>query len=542
MAGMPYGISSMLKEGYQHFSGVEEAVVKNIEACKGLAQITRTSLGPNGMNKMVINHLERLVVTSDASTIVNELEVNHPAAKLLVMAAKAQAGEVGDGTNLVLSLGGELLSNAEGLLRDGLVTSEISDGYQKACDKALEVLDSMVIPGSDELDMRDKAAVARRLRGAISSKQYGYEDLLCPIVAEACLDVLPKNPANFNVDNVRIVKVMGGGLADSTVIKGMVFKRDAEGSIKEATDAKVVVYGQGVDTAGPETKGTVLIKSAAELESYAKSEEAKLEEHIKAIADTGVKIVVSGGAIGEMAMHFLEKYGLMALRIPSKFDLRRLCKATGAVAMIKLQPPQPDELGFAKELKIQEIGGTNCIVLRQDASVGVVSTIVLRGATEGMLDDVERACDDGVNAFKALAKDARIVPAGGATEIEIARRVSEFGRKQTGLDQYAIQKFAEAFEVVPRTLAENSGMNASDVVSSLYAAHAAGQVSMGVDVEGGPPKDLSKEDIADVYATKWWAIKLSVDAVVTVLKVDQIIMAKQAGGPKPRGGPGDDDE
>eukprot|EP00878_Enallax_costatus_P017495 GHUV01018377.1.p1 GENE.GHUV01018377.1~~GHUV01018377.1.p1 ORF type:complete len:246 (+),score=70.28 GHUV01018377.1:603-1340(+) len=193
------------------------------------------------------------------------------------------------------------------------------------------------------------------------------------------------------------------------------------------------------------------------------------------------------------------------------------------------------------QITVQEIGGANCIVLQQDAALGSVSTIVLRGSTEGFLDDVERAVDDGINAYKALCRDARCVPAGGAAEIEMARQVADFGKKQTGLDQYAIARFAEALEVVPRTIAENSGLQASEVLARLYAAHSAGQVNMGVDIEDGSPKDLSQEGIMDVYVTKWWAVKLATDAVVTVLKVDQIIMAKQAGGPKPRMGDGDDD-
>lgn len=250
-------------------------------------------------------------------------------------------------------------------------------------------------------------------------------------------------------------------------------------------------------------------------------------------------------------MHFLEKHGLMALRIPSKFDLRRFCRATGATALTKLAAPTAAELGFAKRLEVREIGNVRCVVLQQDASLGSVATVALRGATEGFLDDVERAVDDGVNAYKALCRDARVLAGGGAAEIEVARRLAAFGRKLTGLEQYAVAKFAEALEVVPRTLAENSGLPAADVVSSLYAAHAAGDANAGVDVEGGPPRDLSVAvaggaagsggSIVDLYATKWWALKLAADAVVTVLKVDQIIMAKQAGGPKPRG-PGDDDD
>lgn len=540
--GLPYGLQAMLKEGHKHLSGLEEAVLKNIDACKELAQITRTSMGPNGMNKMVINHLEKLFVTSDASTITQELEVQHPAAKLIVMAAQAQQQEIGDGTNFVLTFAGELLGNAEGLLRDGLHPTEIADGYAKAGTKALEVLDTLVLSGSETLDLRDKAAVSERIKGSVSSKLYGYESLLCPIIAEACIDVAPKNPANFNVDNVRVAKIHGGGLHDSHVVKGMVIKRGVEGSVQRVADAKVAVFAQGVDSAATETKGTVLIKSAEELENYSRSEEDRIEEIIKGIADTGAKVVVAGSSFGEMAMHFIEKYGLMAVRLPSKFDLRRFCRATGATALVKLGTPSPDELGLAKSLALTEIGGTKCIVLQQDSSLGSISTVVLRGSTDQMLDDFERAVDDGVNSYKALCRDARSVPAGGATEIELARQLQQFGRKETGLDQYAIMQYAEALEVVPRTIAENSGLSATDTIAALYNAHAGGQTAAGMDVETGQPKDLSGEGITDLYNAKWWALKLATEAAVTVLRIDQIIMAKMAGGPKPRGGGMDDED
>mmetsp|Transcript_31717 Transcript_31717/g.57630 ORF Transcript_31717/g.57630 Transcript_31717/m.57630 type:complete len:543 (-) Transcript_31717:57-1685(-) len=539
--GMPYGLQAMLKEGHKHYSGLEEAVLKNVEACKNLAKITRTSMGPNGMNKMVINHLEKLFVTSDASTIISELDVFHPAAKLLAMAAKAQENEMGDGTNLVLTLGGELLAQAEGLIIDGLHPTEIADGYTKACEKALAFLDDLVIPGSADLDLRNKSAISERLKSAISSKVNGYEDVLAPLVAEACIEVCPKNAHNFNVDNVRVAKIMGSSVTESSVVKGMIFKRGTEGSIKEVSDAKVAVFAQGIDTSNTDTKGTVLIKSAEELENYAKSEEGKLEEYIKSIADTGAKVLVSGSSIGEMAIHFIEKYQMMVIKLPSKFELMRFCRSTGAVARSTFGAPSADELGFIKNIAVREIGGTNCLVLQQDAALGNVSTIILRGSTEGFLDDVERAVNDAINGYKTLGKDTRAVPAGGASELELARRLAEYGKKQTGLEQYGIVKFAEAFEVIPRMLAENSGFNVTDALSALFAAHAAGQANMGMGVETGSPVDLSAEGIVDLYSTKWWAIKLAADAACTVLKVDQIIMSKQAGGPKPRGEDGDDE-
>lgn len=540
--GLPYGLQAMLKEGHKHLSGLQEAVLKNVEACKQLSQITRSSMGPNGMNKMVINHLDKLFVTSDASTIINELEVEHPAAKLLVLASKGQEQEIGDGTNFVVSFAGELLGNAEGLLTDGLHTSEVAAGYSKAGAKALEVLESLVIPGSETMDVRDKSQVTQRIKGAISSKQPGHEDILGPLVAEACIAVCPKNPANFNVDNVRVCKIPGSGVHDCRLVRGVVIKRDTEGVIKNVQDAKVAVFVQGVDTGSTETKGTVLIHNAQELESYSRSEEDRLEAIIKGIADAGARIVAAGSAFGEMALHFVEKYGMMAVRIPSKFDLRRFCRATGATALVSLGTPTAEELGFAKSLSCEEIGGTLVIRLEQDAAAGAVTTVVLRAATDQLLDDLERAIDDGVNTYKALTRDARTVAGGGATEMELARQLAALGRKETGLEQYAIAKFSEALEIVPRTIAENSGLNATEAVALLHAAHASGQTRAGLDIETGQPRDLTEDGIYDVYSTKWWAIKLATDAVVTVLRVDQIIMAKQAGGPKPPpGGVADED-
>jgi T-complex protein 1 subunit theta len=523
---------------------LEEAVIKNIEACRQLSKITRTSLGPNGMNKMVINHLEKLFVTSDAAVIVRELEVAHPAARLVVMAAQSQEREMGDGTNFVVSFGGELLGLAEELIREGLHPSEIVEGYEKAAAKALAWMEELVIDGSEVLDVRDVKAVAGRIKGTLSSKQHGFEHKLSAVIAEACVDVLPKNAMNFNVDNVRTTKIPGSSLSDCSVVQGMVIRRGVEGTIRSVKNAKVVVFGCAVDTSTTETKGTVLISSAKELEAYSKGEEAKMEEYIKDIADAGAKVVVTGQSFGEMAIHFIERYGLMAIKVPSKFELRRLCRATNSRALVKLGRPEADELGFASSIEVREIGGTQCIVVSQDDHTSRVSTVVLRGSTESALDDMERAVDDGVNAVKALTKDSRTLPAGGATEIELAHRLAAFGRKQTGLDQYAIQKFAQALEVVPRTLAENAGVNATDCVYNLYAAHANGDISAGVDITG----DASHIDLGatqgnyDVFLVKHWALKYAVDAVCTVLRVDTIIMSKFAGAGGGAAPPGESDD
>lgn len=506
-------------------SGLEEAVLKNIDACKQLSQMTRTSLGPQGLNKMVINHLDKLFVTSDAATILEQLEVNHPAAKILAMGAQSQQSENGDGTNLVVSVGGELLSQATDLLQDGLHPSEVVQGYQKAADIVYNTLKELCISGSQKLDLANEADVSKRVKGVIAAKQYGVEGIVAPLVVRACVAVCQTDPdgaahGNFNVDNVRVAKLSGSGIEQSEVVNGLLLKRDTEGTVKHVKDGKVAVYATAVDTQGTETKGTVLLHNAQELESYSKGEEQKMEEHISAIANTGAKVIVGNQNFGELALHFIERYGMMAIKIPSKFELRRFCRAVGATSLVQLQAPQADELGYISNLDVEEIGGHKVTVARQKDAASQLATIVLRGATENVMDDVERAVDDGVNAFRTACRDARLLPGGGATELALSRKLREEAKRETGLEQYAINKFAESLEIIPRVIAENSGLNATDALSNLHAAHAAGNSSAGIDVEGETQvKDLGGEGIYDLHATKSSAMQLLVDAACTVLRV-----------------------
>jgi len=535
------GLSELLKEGSKHLSGVSEATLQSIEAVKGLAQIVRTSLGPNGMNKMVINHLDKLFVTNDAATIIKELDVIHPAAKIAVIASEMQEQEIGDGTNFTIVFTGELLQNAETLIRKGLHPSEIVTGYLKAQEKALQILEELSVAKVE--DLTNVEEVTKFIKTAISSKQYGYEDMLAPIIAKACIQILPKNPKAFNVDSVRVAKILGGGVLDTKVLKGHVLARDTEGTIKHVTNAKIAVFAGGIDVPKTETKDTVLLKNADDLLNYSKSEEKAIEEIIRKISESGAKVVISGSAIGEMALHFIERYKLMACKVPSKFELRRICKAVGATPLIKLAAPTPEELGHADVVTVEEIGSTRVTIFRQESDESGISTIVVRSSTSNLADDIERAIDDGVNVFKGIIKDPRFVPGAGATEIELARRLQAYGDSVPGLSQYAIKKYGEAFEVVPRTLAENAGLKATDILSSLYAAHAKEQINDGIDVEEGDVKNVVDLGVLDLLTTKHWAIKLATDAALTILRVDQIIMAKRAGGPKPpqQGSPDTDD-
>lgn len=525
------GLSGLLKDGSKHISGVEEAVLRNIDACKQLSAIVRTSIGPNGMNKMVVNHMGRMFVTSDAATIVRELDVVHPAAKLIVMASGTQEREVGDGTGLVVAFAGELLEQAEKLLRQGLHTREIIQGFERAGVEALKILDELVVyKVSDPISI---PSVVDALKTCIASKQYGVEDILTPLIAQACVASLPSNINQFSVENVRVAKVLGGSLSDSSVVNGAVLTRDVEGTVKKVHDAHVVVFTCDVEASQSETKGTVLLKSAEEFRNYSKSEETMLETKIKGIADAGVNVVVAT-KFGEVAMHFLEKYHMMAIRCQSKFDLRRVARTTGAIALAKVSTPTADEIGRADDCAVEEIGSTKCTVFRMGKHGSRIATILVRASTQNLLDDVDRAVDDGVNVYKGITKDPRFVAGGGAAEAEIARRLHDFADTREGLDQYAIKKYATALEVVPRVLAENAGNVPTDVVSNLIAAHASGDANACVNVDDGSIIDALEERILDQLMVKHWALRLATDAVATILRVDQIIMAKEAGGPKPR--------
>ncbi|KAL9053141.1 MAG: hypothetical protein Q9162_004938 [Coniocarpon cinnabarinum] len=534
--------SGLFKQGYSSHQSEDGAVIRNIDAVRAIAQTVQTSLGPYGRNKIVINHLAKLTLSSDAATIIKELDVVHPAAKLVVMACQQQESEMGDATNLVLVLAGELLKKAEELLRMGLKTSDIVQGYERAGDFAQKALEDLTIDSVSNIT--SVPDLSKALRTAIGSKQSGYEQLLATLVAEAFLAVAPKNPQNFNVDNIRVVKIMGGSLEQSRVVRGMVFGREPEGSVKKATKAKVGVFSCPIDTSQTETKGTVLLKNAREMVDFTKGEEAQMEQVVKELHDSGLRVIVASTTVGELALHYLNSAGILVIKVMSKFELQRLCRVVGASPLARLGAPMPDEMGSVDFVETQEIGGDRVTVFRQENEQTRTATLVLRGATQNHLDDVERAVDDGVNVIKAVTKDSRLVPGAGAAEMQLVERITAQGEKTPGLAQYAIRKYGEAFEVVPKTLAESAGLDATEVLSKLYTAHSGsqqggkkGRHTMGVDVENndGGTLDAKEYGILDLLATKASAIKLATDAVRTVLSVDQIIVARQAGGPKPPG-------
>jgi len=533
------GLQGFLKEGSRQFSGVDEALLRNIEACKNLATITKSSLGPDGMNKLIVNHLGKHFATSSTTTIVNELEVAHPAAKILVMAAKAQEQECGDAVNLVVSFGGELLKGAEELLKQGIHANDIIKGYSLANDKILEHFDSYVCWTCQ--DVRNEENLVKCMKSALSAKQMSIDEL-APLVAKACVMAMPPQTTRFEEDKVRVTKIVGGSMSQSSVVQGMVLVRKPKGTVTKKAKAKVAVFQEGIDSTGTETKGTVLLENADALKNFTKGEEQNMEKTIQNLADAGVEVLISGTAVSEIAQHFLDKYSILTLHIPSKFELRRIVQTVGATSVLRAGVPLPEELGYLETIEAQEHSSQTVTVLTTRDSR--IATVLLRSATPNVLDEMERAVNNAVSVVKASCRDPRFVAGAGATEVELAHFLQGFGSTVHGLDQYAVLKFAEALEVVPRILAENAGHNHVEAITALYAAHQKGEKFVGIDVEDGAVTvDAVTRSILDHSESKKWALRFCIEAVLTVLQVDQIIMAKQAGGPKaPEGGGGRDED
>lgn len=525
--------AGLFKQGYLSISNEEGAIARNVQAVREISNIILTSMGPSGRNKIIVNKLGKIFVTNDAATMLNELEIVHPIVKILIMASKQQEFEMGDNTNLVIVLAGELLIIAEKLITLGLKVPEVIQGYNLAAKFVNETLEKLVIDNVE--NFMDKDQLIKVIKPVISAKQYGNESIITKLVVESIQQVLnPKNPFNFNIDSIRVVKIMGASLNQSQVIKGMVFPREPEGSVKNIDQkSKVVVFTSPIDISTTETKGTVLLHNAQEMLDFTKGEEHQLDQLVKEISDSGVKVVIAGSSIGDLALHFFNKYKILVLKVPSKFDIRRICQVCGATPLPRLGAPMPDEMGTIDIIETKEIGGDRVTIFRQDDSISRTSTIILRGATQNNLDDIERAIDDGVNAIKGLIKDNRLLPGAGAVEIELVKLITQYGEKTPGLMQLAIKNFAKAFEVIPRVLAETSGFDSSEMLSKLYASHSQeDNLIYGIDIDNEEVVDVSTIGIYDLYASKKSAIALAVEATNTILSIDQIIMAKRAGGPQ----------
>lgn len=375
----------------------------------------------------------------------------------------------------------------------GLHPSSVIEGYKKASNKCLELLQTMVVQSVDDCLL--KINVIAPIRTAIASKQYGYEAFLADLVADACINACPSNVRSFNVDNVRVVKLDGESVLSSKLIRGFVIGRNAQSTLKHLASAKIAVYSCAVDVPSLETKGTALIETAEQLIEYSRKEEDIMQGIITNIYKTGANVIVSNSTFGDLALHFINRLGMMAVRVPSKFELRRLCAAIEARTLNRLDAPTLQDMGSCDHVDVLDVGGKHITVFAQDTDDSKLSTIVIRGATDNVLDDVQRAIDDGVNVFKALTKDKRLVAGAGAVQMELQRQLTMFAQANPGLDQYAVRKYAASFEVVGRTLAQVSGYNGTDMVTRLQAQHYAGLATHGVNIDDGSTLDALQSGI-----------------------------------------------
>ena len=523
------GLNTLLKSGYRTFKGKNQTLFKNAEAIEDIASMTRTALGQNGNYKYIINMHDKLYLTKDTNVMAEQLEINHPAVNVLVDALKAQSSEQGDGTNFVVTFGGELMKYAAKLITEGLKVADVSEGYEKAYNKAMELLDKA--EKHKVKDINNLEEVTKFIKPVIGSKLvHGQEDFLAPLVAQACINVVPKEKEKFDVDNVRVAKILGGNLMKSEVLKGMLVVRKTEGSVISCEKCNVAVYNCEFTTKGAETNDQVVFKTADELLNYTKSEEEHMESVIKEIVDSGVKCVITGGSISNLAIHYLDKYGIMAFRTMSKFELRRIARSIGATLLVRLGAPTKEEMGYADEIKLTEVSSQKCILIRRESENNKISTVVLRGTTNDMLDNLERVVNCGVNAYRAVCKNPEFVAGAGAIDMYLSQGIVEYSREVKSLDQYAIEAFGEAFEVIPRTIMENSGINVNEKLSTLRAKNTKNP-NMGINIKTGEIEDAQTFGVLDHLETKRWAIKHAYNSIRTIIKIDQIIVAKPAGGP-----------
>ncbi|KAK1443192.1 T-complex protein 1 subunit theta [Babesia gibsoni] len=531
MFAQRFGPQALMRSGARMLGPSDNAILRNIEACTTIADMLKSSLGPNGMKKLIVNHISKRFVTSDCETILSGVDVQHPAAKVLAMAVQTMQSEFGDGTNTLIAIAGELLENAGLMIQDGLHISDIRLGYEIAYKRLLELIDGEVVwtlenPHSEE-------QLSRVVYSSIAGKNISSPDMVASLVAKACASIMPPDTKLFDIDNVRVVKITGGSLEQSSVINGMAVMRSVSGTVKKLGRTKVLVIAGGLEFAGTEAKGTVTIRNATELLNFTRGEEEQMEQVIRAIKNKGVECIIVNSAVSELALHYCNAMGIMVIKITSKFELRRLCRSLGATAVVKLAEPNEEDLGIVESVESVDISSKKTIIFKSVDHR--LSTIILKGSTQGMLDEIERAIDDALCSVSVALKDPRFLPGGGAFEIEMARQLGKFAQTISGMEQHAARKFAESFEVVPKVLASNSGHDATVVITELYAAHDAGKRHACVNIDTDNRVADSKESgVFDLHVIKLYSIKLAFEAVSTILSVDQLIMSKPAGGPKPR--------
>ncbi|OYT26651.1 MAG: thermosome subunit [Thermoprotei archaeon ex4572_64] len=522
-AGAPVLI---LKEGSQRTTGAD-ARRNNIMAAKVIGEILSTSLGPRGMDKLLIDAFGDVTITGDGATILKEMEVQHPAAKLLVEVAKAMDVEVGDGTTTAVVLASKLLEYAEPLLEEGIHPTLIIDGYKKAMEFALKIADEIAQP----IDVVKSEELLRVASNALSSKVVAEaRDHLAKLCIEAAQTAAETINGKFNLDLdwVKIEKKKGKSLFETQLIKGVVLDKEVvhPGMPKRIVNAKIALLDCPLEIEKPEWSSKISVTSPQQIRAFLEEEANILRSYVDRLVQIGANVVITQKGMDEIAQHYLAKKGIMGVRRVKRSDIEKIAKATGAKIITSLKDIKPEDLGSAGLVEERKVGEEKMIFIEQCPNPRAV-TILVRGAADRILDEAERSIQDGLHVVRDLYREPKVVPGGGAFEIEIARRIREWGRRLPGKEQLAVLKFAEALEHIPTILALTAGLDPVDALAELRRKHDAGEIDVGIDVLGGKITRMSELNVLDPLLVKKQVIKSATEAAIMVLRIDDVIAAGQ---------------
>ncbi len=528
MAGLGGTPVLILKEGSQRTAG-REAQRSNIMAAKAVASAVRTTLGPKGMDKMLVDTLGDVVITNDGVTILKEMDIEHPAAKMMVEIAKTQDEEVGDGTTTAVVLAGELLKQAELLLEQEIHPTVIATGYRDAATKAIEILKDIAVKVSpDDEELLKKIAITA-MTGKGSGNARGELAELAVKAVKAIVD----EDGSVDIDNITVEKKVGGSITDSQLIHGMVIDKERlhPNMPKKVKDAKIALLNAPIEIEKTEVDAKIEITSPDQLQAFLDQEEAMLKDMVNKIVSTGANVVFCQKGIDDLAQHFLAKAGIYTLRRVKKSDMEKLARATGARIVTSLHELTPNDLGKAGLVEERKIAGDDMTFVEECENPKSVS-IILRGGTEHVVDELYRAMEDALRVVGVVVEDGMLVPGGGAPEVELALRLREYAATVGGREQLAIEAFAEAMEIIPKTLAENGGFDQIDALVALRSKHEKGMKADGLDMDTGEAVDMLERGVVEPLRVKTQAISSAAEAAVMILRIDDVIASKSTGAGK----------
>ena len=526
-----------MKEGQQIFILPEgtsrklgkDAQRNNILAARIVAETVRTTLGPKGMDKMIVDSLGDITVTNDGVTILEEIQVEHPTAKMIVEIAKTQENEVGDGTTTAVIIAGELLKNAEALLDKEIHPTVITKGYRMAAEKSQEILNKIAEPvtKNDKEILRKIAETAMTGKGAESGKER-----LASLVVEAISQVAEGNDVDFN--DIKLQKKVGGGISDAELIQGIVLDKEKVHSAmpKLIKNPKIALLDAALEIKNPETDTKIQISDPKQLEGFLEQEENMLKRMADIVIKSGANVIFCQKGIDDLVQHYLAKAGIYAARRIKKSDMDALERATGAKVVSSLKELTENELGTAGLVRELKIGDEDMTYVEECKNAKAV-TILVRGGTMHVVDEVERAIKDAIGDVITAIKVGKVVAGAGAVETEVAMQLRKFSTKLSGREQLAVQSFADAIEVIPVTLAENAGLDPIDILTDLKAHHDKGEKWAGINVYDGKIMDAWKEGVIESLKIKTQAIKSASEVAELILRIDDVI----AGGSKSGGMP-----